>query len=205
MVAASSTIIQHIDYMRRSEPASLAFFYCDTGEDLKKDLHGLLSSVLFQLCDQSDSYCDILSVLYSTHHHGVQKPSDDVLVRCLMDILKLPGQAPVFLIVDGLDECSNTSAMPPPRRNVLIFLEELIDLRLPNLQMCITSRPETDIHSFLGPSAFCSVSLHDEVGHMEDIINYIESIVNTDPEMQGWKAEDKQLVIDVLTKNAGGM
>ena len=47
--------------MQESGLASLAIFFYDFREDKKKDLTGLLSSVLFQLCDQSDSYHDILS------------------------------------------------------------------------------------------------------------------------------------------------
>jgi hypothetical protein len=53
--------------------------------------------------------------------------------------------------------------------------------------------------------SFRSVSLHDESGHIGDIEYYIKSVVNTDSIMQKWKAEDKQLVIDVLTKNTEGM
>jgi hypothetical protein len=83
MVLASSTIIQDIDAMRNCGLASLAFLYHDFREDQQKDLRGLLSSVLFQLCDQSDSYYDILSGFYSTHRRGAQNPSDDALFRCL--------------------------------------------------------------------------------------------------------------------------
>ena len=46
IVLASSTIIQEIDAMRKAGLASLGFFYCDFREDRKKDLRGLLSSLL---------------------------------------------------------------------------------------------------------------------------------------------------------------
>ena len=85
--------------MQKSGLASLAMFYYDFKEDEKKDLRGLLSSVLFQLCDQSDSYYDILSTFYSTHRRGAKFPSDDELILCLKHLLSLPGQAPVYLIV----------------------------------------------------------------------------------------------------------
>ena len=205
MLFASSTIIEEIEAVRRSGLASLGFFYHDFRDDQKKDRRGLLSSLLLQLCHQSDSYCDILTDFYLEHGGGSQHPSDSALVRCLMDVLKLPGQAPVYLIMDALDECSNTVSMPSPREKVLKFVEDLIDSRLPNLRICITSRPETDIKAVLGPLSFRSVSLHDESGQMEDIENYIKSVVTKDPRNRRWKAEDKQLVIDVLTKNADGM
>ena len=205
MVLASSTIIENIDSMRSSGLASLAFFYCDFREDEKKDLRRLLSSVLVQLCHQSDSYYRILSNFFSEHANGSRHPSDDELVRCLKDILKISGQAPIYLIVDGLDECSNTSAMPAPREKVLKFLKDLIDSRLPNLRICVTSRPEIDIKRALEPLTFHSISLHDESGQIEDIEKYIRSVVNTDPKMQRWTAADRELVIDILIKKSDGM
>jgi hypothetical protein len=122
-----------------------------------------------------------------------------------MNVLELPGQAPVYLIVDALDECPNTSSLPSPRENVLKLLEELIDSRLPNLRICVTSRPEIDIKVLLEPLAFRSISLHDERGQMDDIENYIKSVINKDPRNRRWIAEDKQMVIDALIENADGM
>ena len=89
--------------MRKVGLASLAFFYCDFREDQKKDLHGMLSSLLVQLCHQSDAYCDVLSKLYLEHHSGSRQPNDDALAKCLKEMLRLPGQAPVYIILDALD------------------------------------------------------------------------------------------------------
>ena len=202
---ASSTIIQETDVMRKSGLASLAFYYHDFREDQKQDRRGLLSSILFQLCDQSDTYHDVLSTFYSTHRHGAQNPSNDELLRCLKELLDLPGQAPVYLIIDALDECPNTSAIPSPREQVLTLLEHLVESRLRNLRLCVTSRPETDIKIALEPLTFRSISIHDESGQKEDIENYIRSVVNTDPKNRRWKQQDKELVIKVLTERADGM
>ena len=161
--------------------------------------------MLVQLCHQSDAYCQLLSRFYSEYANGSQNPSDDALVQILKDILEVPGQAPIYLIVDGLDECSNTSALPSPREKVLTLFEELIDLQLPNLRICVTSRPEIDIKAVLEPLTFRSISLHDMSGQIEDIDNYIRSVVNTDPKIRRWKAADKELVIDVLIKKSDGM
>ena len=191
--------------MQKCGLASLAIYYYDFREDEKKDLRGLLSSILFQLCDQSDSYYDILASFYSTHRDGARSPGDDELFRCLKDILSLPRQAPVYLIVDALDECPNTSALSSPRLEVLTLLENLVDSQLPNLRICVTSRPEADIKPILEPLTVRSVSLHDEQGQKEDIENYIKSVVNTNRSMRRWRPEHRQLVIDVLTDRADGM
>ena len=119
--------------------------------------------------------------------------------------MKLPGQAPVYLIVDALDECPNTSALSSPREKVLIFVEDLIDLQIQNLRLCITSRPEADIKTVLQSIIFHSVSIHEESGQMRDIENYIKSTVNSNRRMRRWTPEHKQLVIDSLTQRADGM
>ena len=161
MMLASSSIIRDIIAVQKAGLASLAFFYCDFREDQKKDLRGLLSSLLVQLCHQSDSYCDVLFKFYSEHAEGSRHPSDDELSRCLTDLLKLPGHAPVYVIVDALDECSNTSAVRSPRAEVLGLIEQLIKSQLPNLRICVTSRPETDIKHVLDSLTFRSISLQD--------------------------------------------
>ena len=205
MMFTSSTIIEDIKTMQKSGHASLAMYYYDFRESKKKDLFGLLSSVLIQLCHQSDSYHSILSTFYSTHLNGARTPSDDELIRCFVDLLKLPGSQPIYLIVDALDECPSTSSLSSPREELLSLLEDLVQAQLPNLRICVTSRPEVDIKTILEPLAFRSVSLHDARGQQKDIRVYIESIVSTNGKMQNWSPHHKQLVTDVLTKRADGM
>jgi hypothetical protein len=147
----------------------------------------------------------MISEFYTEHDEGSRDPNSDALAKCLKDLLKYPGHAPIYLIVDALDECPNTSAFPSPRARVLSLIEELIRLQLSNLRICVTSRPETDIKVVLDPLRVCSVSLHDEGGQKEDINSYIESIITMHPKNRRWKAEDKQLVIEVLTQKADGM
>ena len=205
MRLASSSIVEDIITIQKAGLASLAFFYCDFREEQKKDLRGLLSSLLVQLCHQSDSYSNLLFKFYLEHAKGSRHPSDDDLVRCLTNLLKLPGHAPVYLIIDALDEYPNTSAIPSPRDDVLNLVEELTKSRFPNLSICVTSRPEIDIKGVLDPLVHLFVSLHEEDGQKGDIEDYIKSVVNTNPKNKRWRAGDKQLVIDTLMKKAEGM
>jgi hypothetical protein len=205
IVFFSSTIIEDIRAMRKAGLASLAFFYCDFKEDRKKELRGLLLSFLVQLYHQSDSYFDILSSFYSEHDKGFRPPSDDALAGCLKDLLNLPGLAPVYLIVDALDECPNPSVIRSPHAEVLGFIEELVTTQILNLRVCVTSRPELDIKDVLYPLIFRSVSLHDEGGQKRDIEDYIKSVINTRPKKGRWKEEHRKLAIDVLTEKSNGM
>jgi len=185
--------------------ATLAIFYFDFRDAAKKDARNLLSSLLIQLCDQSDNFSKVLSSLFSSHRNGSRQPSEDELIECLKKMLQLPGQGPLFLVVDALDECPNFSDYPTPREQVLMILQDLIDLRLPHVHFCITSRPEVDIRDVLEPLAVHKVSLHEESGQNQDIVDYINSVVPSDPKMGRWREDDKKLVITALTEKAGGM
>jgi hypothetical protein len=203
--SSSSSIIQNIRSMCESGLASLAFFYCDFREDQKRLRRGLLSSLLVQLCQQSDAYYDALSKFYSAHNDGSQHASDSELAQCLKNLLALPGQATAYIIIDALDECPITVESSSPRQQVLDFVEELVRFQVPNTRICVTSRPEADIERVLSPLAFRSVSLHGEKGQAEDIAEYVKFVVSTDRNMHKWRKEDKELVIRVLTSKAGGM
>jgi len=205
MELASSSIIENVDDMRKRGLALLGFFYCDFRDDNKKNLRGLVSSLLVQLCDQSDSHSAILSEFYSMHGDGSRQPNDKALIGCLGDTLKHPGQAPVYIIIDGLDECPNAFGTPSPREDVLVFLGDLVNVHLRNLHICITSRPEVDIAAVLDSLPFHTVSLHDEGGQKQDIVNYVNAIVYTDPKIKRWRVADKERVIETLTRKADGM
>jgi hypothetical protein len=203
-VFVSSTIIEDIRAMEKAGLASLAFFYCDFREDRKKELRGLLSSFLVELYHQADSYFDIIFDFYSRHGNGSRPPGDDALAGCLKDLLKLPGLAPVYLIVDALDECPKR-LVRSPRAQVLSFIDDLVRKQIPNLRMCVISRPELDIKYVLDPLIFCSVSLHDESGQQRDIEDYIKSAINSRTKKGGWKEEHRKLAIDVITEKSNGM
>ena len=183
----------------------MAYFYCDFRDEDKQTCRNLLLSILSQLWDQSDLCCDILVRIYLAHDKGKQKPSDDTLSKCLTEVLSLTAQAPVYLIVDGVDECPNNSGMPTPREEVLDLVTHIVNLRLPNLHICVTSRPEIDIQTALEPLTTLRVSLHNQTGQKKDIVDYVTSVVSSDVKMRRWREEDRNLVIETLSKRADGM
>jgi hypothetical protein len=185
--------------------AAIAYYYFDFRDVKKQDSYGLLSSVISQLSAKSDACFNILSELYSENSRGVQKPDIDTLKSCMTDMLRQPGQAPIYIIVDALDECPNFPGRPSAREEVLDLIEELADLKLPNVHLCLASRPEADIRMVLDPLTSLRISLHDENGQKKDIIEYIKSVIRSDRRMRRWKEEDRQLVIETLSDKADGM
>ena len=197
-------IIRDIKSTSNAGSALLAYFYFDFKDKEKQDLRALLSSLLIQLSDQSDIFFDILFSLYSVHKKAAETPTDDSLAKCLKDMLTITGQVPIYLVIDALDECPNDTGIPPPREKVLEFVKELIKLH-PNLRLCITSRPEFDIRATLDPLAAQQVSLHDEKGQKQDIIDYVTSILHSDSKMKKWRDVDKNMVVEKLSEKADGM
>ena len=187
--------------------AIMAYFYFDFKDLRKQTCHELLLSLVSQLSTRSSHCCGILHRVYEAHEDGTRQPSDDTLKECLKQMLRLSELHPIFIILDALDECPDSSGFPPPRTEVLQLVKDFVDLRLRGLHICATSRPEVDIRAVLEPLVFRSVSLHDESGQKADIAEYVRSAVNSSPstEMRRWREDDKNLVIETLTERADGM
>src|SRR5258708_16504864 len=198
VVISSSTIIEDVKSMCDAGQASMAYFDFDFRDIRKQHWHDLVPSLLTQLSSRSDRRCDILSRLYSVHDDGRQQPNDDALKQCLIEMLTLPDQRPTYLVIDALDECSNVSGIPTSRERVLQLVKELVELHMPNVHICVTSRPEIDIRDILEPLTSRRVSLHDQSGQKKDIENYVRSVVYSESELiiRRWKKDDKELVIE---------
>ena len=182
--------------------ATIAYYYFDFRDIKKQDLYGLLSSLVSQL-SEVDPCLKVLSQLYLVHGRGARKPTTSTLTKCMKDMLSMPGLGPIYIIVDAVDECPDVSGMPSStREEVLRLFEELVGLKLSNLHLCVASRPEIGIRKTLEPLEPLQISLHDESGQRDDIVQYIKSVVR---KMWSWRDEDKELAIEVLSGKAAGM
>jgi len=191
--------------MANTGSAFLAYFYFDFKDTAKQDLRAVLSSLLVQLSDQSDTFCDALSSLYSAHKRGSEQPTNDSLIECLKNMLTKAGQKQIYFVIDALDECPNDLGIPSSREKILNLVKELVGLRHQNLRLCVTSRPEFDIRTTLEPLATQQVSLHKESGQKQDIIDYVTAVVRSDQKMKRWRDEVQDMVIQKLTEKADGM
>ena len=183
----------------------MAYYYFDFRDVKKQDCYGLLSSLVSQLSAKSDSCYNVLYKLYLDNSPGTRKPDIDALKTCLADMLSLPGQGQIYIIVDALDECPNSTGMPSAREEVLELIKETVNLKLSDVKLCVASRPEMDIRLVLEPLTTLKISLHDEIGQRRDIVEYLKYIVHSERSMRSWKEEDKQLVIDTLSDRVDGM
>ncbi|KAF8269894.1 hypothetical protein EI94DRAFT_882147 [Lactarius quietus] len=200
-----SAIIQHIIALCEAGQASIVYFYFDFRDKEKQNARNLVTSLLIQLSAFSDPCCDIVHRVYSAHGNGTRQPTNDSLMDCLKEMLTVVAEEPIYIVMDALDECPDSSGFPTAREEVLVVLKDLVGLHLPNLRICVTSRPEVDIKSILNQLTIHAVSLHDESEQIKGIADYVSSIVNSDVKMREWPDEDKELIIKVLSERADGM
>jgi hypothetical protein len=180
------------------------YYYFDFRDSEKQDCYGLLSSLILQLSVNSEPCSNILSKLYSDVG-PVLKPTLIALKTGIKDMLSQPGNGPIYIVVDGVDECPNSSGTPSARREVLDLIKELVELKRSNVHVCVASRPEVDVQMVFGSLEPLQISLDNEIGQRADIIAFIRHTIQFSNSMPGWTEKDQSLVINTLFQNANGM
>jgi hypothetical protein len=205
MLSTSSSIIQQVKAKCDRKQALLGYYYFDFNDIAKQGIHGILTSLLSQFCADSDPCYEIVHNLYLENAAGSRQPNNKALIGCLIEILRLTHVPMRYIILDGIDECPNTSGIPTAREEVLKFLTGLICLDLPDLRICVTSRPEVDIRTALEPLTSLLIPLEDQIGQKRAILDYITQFIHSDSRTERWTPADKQLVIDTLSERAEGV
>ena len=122
------------------------------------------------------------------------------------DILTLPDQRPIYLIMDALDESPNTSGIPSARERALHFLKSWSTLAF-RIFTCFASRPEIDTRSVIEPLISLQVTFHDQTGQKEEycrlcqVYHLLEFGANH-KEMEG---KTKDFVTNALAERGDGM
>jgi hypothetical protein len=185
----------------------MIIFFFDFKDTGKQDARALLSSLIVQLSGQSPFFYHMLSDFYSAHQKGLRQPSIDALTKCLQGMLNAPRDIPIYIVIDAIDECPNTTGIRSSRDQVLSLVEEFVKMDVARFHLCVTSRPEVDVRNSLEPLTPASnrISLHDQSGQKKDIDEFVRAVVFSDKNMRRWRDEDKELVIKTLSERADGM
>lgn len=159
----------------------------------------MIRSIITQVCSRCINIPKGLETLYSGSGHGQHQPTYNELLITLHQIL-YPFED-VYLILDGLDECSE-------REEVLADIEELTGWKDIQLHLLATSRREKIIEesmkSFAGDKKkICIQSLLVK----DDIRAYVQYRLQNDQRLKRWRKQfDMQQEIEnTLVDNADGM
>lgn len=137
----SSSIIADIEASCTQDPDKMfAYFYFDFNDLKMQDPDGMVKSLVTQLFLHCIKISADLEAHYRSCADGQQQPSPAVWLSVLrMLINEFPE---TYIIIDALDECSD-------RKELLLILTTMVNWKLDNLHILVTSRPEHDIETTL--------------------------------------------------------
>lgn len=207
MVAADDGNKVHGSRSRFPQPLVLSFFFRKSSQDTERNAAAALRSITRQLVDKD---AKLLSVLLRRHHQLSAKGSFDWTWDHLVGVLRemwknLELSPPVYIIVDAIDECDETS-----RWQFLDWARSLVDNTfsrdlvpsIPITKLLLTSRPHTEIldHLYGVPTvAFTGT----------ETANDMKSLISTRAERLAQRRHLSPTIIDSISRflemNAQGM
>lgn len=182
------------DIATPSHPSALvrtgiAFFYCDGDSVEKQELSNifgsLLKQLLYQLVSTADASClDIIGTRYEIDFI----PSIETIISDLTWIVHWFSD--VYLIIDGIDECSDRETLP-------LLLPCLAEVA----RVLVTSRPEKDlIDVFIGEPC---LNIDEPVNN--DIIKHVKWQMANHEKLRDIRPSLKRKIENKLVTRSAGM
>jgi len=137
-----------IEVLERSYPDSaVLYFFCRNGESRLRDVRDIVTTLAYQLWRKFPERYDVESLSDGFFPERIKSP---VLLAEHLLANQWPSVPELFLVLDGIDECqdssgdSNSDQTGDDIGGLLSFL-----LNLPNLRLLVTSRPNQAIATVL--------------------------------------------------------
>jgi len=196
----SAIVIHDLLIRFQNDPGKFViYFFFDFNDPEKLDAEKMIRSFLCQLLLRHRRVPEGLDALYVSCDTGQQQPQLQHLLEALQSTVE---ECPwVFMVIDALDE----KRLLAERMEIL---ETIIQWRLPNLSLLLTSRKERDIETsldvILEPEArICLESTLVD----KDIHRYVQHRLLTDKALQKWEKDNpiKEEIGEALMKGSHGM
>ncbi|KAJ7253929.1 ectomycorrhiza-induced ankyrin-domain/NACHT-domain-containing protein [Mycena rebaudengoi] len=188
----SSTIIDTI----HDRAEHYVFFYFDTNNSEQQTVTQLLCSLVTQLSIRSHPPDRRLDALWTSHNSGQKLLTDTELISdALLPLLEEYDQKPIFIVLDALDECSE-------RLGLLRLISRMLDAKLPNVHILVTSRPE--VQSGCPELAALAISVSLEGCVDGDIELYLTELLSNEPKI-GWMYKKRDEIKRRLLERSKGM
>lgn len=193
---SSSSIIAQFRSQR--DNFGLGFFYCDGTRNAseKKKIRYVIGSILRQLFESLDvqdpSHLDLLVKVQRKEGYVTESKLLHMLMDAIIHLAKSFHH--VFIVVDGVDECSNSDQER--------LCKSLLQLSKQNIKVLVVSRWERCIYGVFHRQRFLEVT-KDQVA--EDITKYIDWNLERDDTLKHIKNDFKAEIKSRLLKNSAGM
>jgi hypothetical protein len=177
-----------------SSQITLSFFFLAQGTVEEKSTKGLYRSLLHQLFEKAVEVRDSLEWMTADGARVTQRNGwgEEALKQTLMHAIQKLGSRSLTIFIDALDECDKSQAT-----GMISFFEELCDgagEAQARLKICFSSRHYPTVVIKKG----VEVTLEDEIGHTEDIKQYIKSKLRL-----GKSKQAEPLRSEILEKSSG--
>ena len=192
-----SLIIRHTQENAGQDDA-VAYFYCDYKDSKTQKPANILGSLAQQLASRDEHTLSRAKTLYA-QHHPEGKPSSQATPEQLRDVILEVSNSleNVFIIVDGLDECSDA-------RPVVDILKSLTGSVKTNTKLLFASRDERAIRDRL-QKEYVEVSI---AARSEDLKRYVLAEVQTRMDQDRLRIRQNELkehIVERLVEKADGM
>ncbi|KAH7370730.1 heterokaryon incompatibility protein-domain-containing protein, partial [Rhexocercosporidium sp. MPI-PUGE-AT-0058] len=172
---------------------TLSFFFLARGTVEEKSTTGLYRSLLHQLFEKAVDLRESLEWMTADGARGIQRNgwNEEALKQTMMHAVQKLGSRSLMIFVDALDECDTKQTT-----GMVCFFEELCDRANDSqvrLQICFSSRHYPTIVIQKG----IEITLEHEIGHTEDIEQYIKSKLRL-----GKSEQAESLRTDILEKSS---
>jgi NACHT domain len=185
-----------VDYLQRSfeqEKVAIAYIYCSYKEQEDQTDANLVASLLQQLAQRNSSISNEISSLY--HHHVKERTRPALGEWSQLLQSEVHHLSKVFVIVDALDECSESNGTRDS------FLTEI--RKLPNMHLLVTSRHILTIEREFEKAASVEIRASDE-----DVKRYLQDRIKKERRLVGHIKADPALgetIISTIVQKAKGM
>ena len=184
-----------VEYLQRTLPSNVsavAYIYCNYKERVQQTPNDLISSLIRQLAEQGRSIPGDLVLLYQRHAPSGTRPSASELQKLLVSGASMFSS--LSLIIDALDECSETSrsALGSSLRSIL-----------PNARFLYTSRLLNDIERMFEGYPRLEIRASDS-----DVRQYISDRILHETRLARHIEADsslKEVISDVIVRKSDGM
>ena len=168
---------------------------------MKQKVANFMSSIIADLCAQTNGLPDPVKQLYLKCNNGHREPLLSDLLCIFLAIVPL--FVAVYVVIDALDECPTKG---DERQELLKTIKAIHDQSAMNLHLLVTSRRHYDIQAVIGPLAPVAAIQIESTMNDDDIKTYIHSEVQAIRENNTWWHDKLCIAVEeALSNGADGM
>lgn len=188
-------VVDHLkSVFKDDDDVEVIFIYCNYKQSINQSLRNLIGSLVRQLVQKRRTVSENITTLYNSHSQRHTLLSETDITQALQS--EISNYSSVFLVVDALDECSETH---DTRLNLLDTLRSLPG----NVRLMVTSRYLPTIErEFIGVRRIEISATGDDVGR------YVRGRIPKERRLCRHVKANKDLedtIVNAIVRNVKGM